>query len=161
MINQLENHFLKLDKNIVISKCKENDCRLKDIKKEEYLTLDGDGIFKHQNIQGKSVDCIVVNRKTESDGSYKIIFCELSSGDKSIKTLHEKFKNSAKHMLKTCKEIGINSFNIILIYLGKLKQNGKRSSNQIKTLKKPIRIEGYEKPCEILNESCDFSINEL
>ena len=50
----------------------------KDIKKEDYVILDGDGLEKRNG--RSSVDCIIIKLKTNLDNKYDIILCELTSG---------------------------------------------------------------------------------
>ena len=144
-----EGHFL--------TKCKEKNCSLKDIKRENYLIIDGDEFKK--NSAEKSVDCIIIKLKPNSEGKYRIILCELTSGKKLLSDAKEKFQSSGKLIIKALNELNESIYKIDCLLVGKIENNGKNIIS--KALIPSLRITGYEKPVHIQKENCGFSITEL
>ena len=141
----------------ILSKCKENKCALKDIKRENYLIIDGDEFKRTSN--EKSVDCIIIKLDSNSEGKYRIILCELTSGKKPLSDSKEKFQASGKLIIETLNELNENIYKIDCLLVGKIENNGKNIIS--KALTSPLRITGYEKPAHIQKENCGFSITEL
>ncbi|WP_299524044.1 hypothetical protein [uncultured Methanobrevibacter sp.] len=63
---EFKQHFIKeYGEKYILDKCMEKGCFFKDIKKEEYVILDGEGLEKRN---GKSsVDCIIIKLKANLD----------------------------------------------------------------------------------------------
>lgn len=144
-------------RNNILSKCSEKKCNLKDIDKKRFIIIDGDNIKKGDE---KSVDCIIVDLNENIDNNYRIILCELTSGNKTFKDAREKFQNSGELIVKLMKQLNYNIFKIDCLLLGKIVKNGQVVSKRY--LSQPLRINGYEKRNTLINQQpCGYSIKKL
>lgn len=143
------------EKNI-LSKCSENKCNLKGIN-NNFIILDGDNIKINPE---KSVDCIIIDSRENTDGKYRVILCELTSGRKKYEDSREKFLRSGELIINIMKKLDMDIFKIDCLLLGKIKNNGQTIN--IKRLNKPLRFEGYPKVNTIINlQTCGYDINDL
>ena len=136
------------------SKCKENNCSLIGIN-NNYFIVNGDAIKENDE---KSVDCIIIDLR-EIEEKYKIILCELTSGDKNIKDARNKFKSSGKLIIDHLDKINATVYSIDCLLLGKIVKNGK--SIDKKELMRKFRIEGHNANMIIQNEKCGYNISQL
>lgn len=102
------------------SKCRENDCALVGIN-NNYFIINGDTIKENDE---KSVDCIIIDLR-ETEEKYKIILCELTSGNKNIRDAQDKFKSSGKLIINHLDKIDATIYSIDCLLLGKIVKNGK------------------------------------
>lgn len=144
--------------NYILDKCKEKGCFFKDIRKEDYVILDGDGLEKRN---GKSsVDCIVVGLKTNLDNKHDIILCELTSGSKDLKKVRQKFEDSGGLVVNIMESMGEEINNISCLLLGKIKDNGQKMI--CKNLMNPISIREFGRnDIFIRKEDCGYSVNNF
>lgn len=147
----------KYGENIILSKCKENNCSLKDIKKEDYLIVNGDQFKKNSN--EKSVDCIIIDLNQNLENKYRIILCELTAGKKPLSDCKNKFQSSGEYIVQTMNDIDESIYEIDCLMIGKIKENGRTMAQ--KALTSSIRIKGYARPIYIKNKECGFSISNL
>ena len=152
-------HFInEYGENYILDKCAEKGCFFKDIKKEDYVILDGDGLEKRNG--RSSVDCIIIKLKTNLDNKYDIILCELTSGSKDLKKVRQKFEDSGSLVVNVMKNMGEEINNISCLLLGKIKDNGQRIT--YKNLLNPVFIKGFKRnDIFIRKESCEYSINNF
>lgn len=136
------------------SKCKEKDCALVGIN-NNYFIINGDTIKENDE---KSVDCIIIDLR-ETEEKYKIILCELTSGNKNIRDAQDKFKSSGKLIINYLYELNATVYSIDCLLLGKIVKNGK--SIDKKELMRKFRIEGHNANMIIQNEKCGYDISQL
>lgn len=136
------------------SKCREHDCALVGIN-SNYFIINGDTIKENDE---KSVDCIIIDLR-ETEEKYKIILCELTSGNKNIRDAQEKFKSSGKLIINHLDKINVTVYSIDCLLLGKIVKNGK--SIDKKELMRKFRIDGHDKNMIIQNEKCGYDISQL
>ena len=136
------------------SKCKENDCALVGIN-SNYFIINGDTIKENDE---KSVDCIIIDLR-ETEEKYRIILCELTSGNKNIRDAQDKFKSSEKLIINYLNKINATVYSIDCLLLGKIVKNGK--SIDKKELMRKFRIEGNNANMIIQNEKCGYDISQL
>lgn len=141
----------------ILPKCRERKCVLKDVSQKNYLIIDGDE-FKETPSE-KSVDCIIVDLIPNSDGEYRVILCELTSGSKLLSDTQAKFKSSGKLIIDALNDIEVSICKIDCLLLGKIKRNGKNIAS--KAFTPSLRIDGFKRPVHIQNENCGFSINDI
>ncbi len=148
---------IKCGENNVLSKCNEKKCTLRDVNKKRFIILDGDKLKKSEV---KSVDCIIIDLKKNTDNKYRVILCELTSGNKNLDDAREKFKNSGEAILRLMSELNREVFKIDCLVLGKIVKNGRVVSKRY--LSKPIMFSGYGNRNSIINQqNCGFSIEKL
>ena len=147
----------KYGENLILSKCKENRCSLKDIRQEDYLIIDGDQ-FKENNNE-KSVDCIIIDLNQNLENEYRVILCELTAGKKLLYDCKNKFQSSGELIVKTMNDFDESIFKIECLMLGKIKKNGRTMAQ--KALTSAIKIEGHTRPVYIKYKECGFSISDL
>ena len=141
----------------ILSRCSENKCNLKDVNKKRFIILDGDNLKERD---GKSVDCIIIDLKENDDNKYRVILCELTSGNKTFDDAREKFQNSGAWIIKLMKHLDKHIFKIDCLLLGKIIKNGQVVPKRY--LSKPIRINGYDNKNSVINQqNCGFSIKKL
>ena len=141
--------------SFTLSKCREKNCALVGLSKD-YFIINGDTIKKWGE---KSVDCIIIDLRKNNDQKFKIILCELTSGNKNIRDARDKFKSSGKLIINYLNTIGEKIYRIDCLLLGKIKKNGKSIDN--KKLMRKFRIEGYNSSIIIQNEKCGYNISLL
>ena len=143
--------------NNLLSKCSEKNCTLRDINRKRFIILDGDNLKKSDK---KSVDCIIIDLKKNDDNKYRIILCELTSGNKNLDDAREKFKNSGEIILDLMRQLDEEVFKIDCLVLGKIVKNGRVVSKRY--LAKPIQFSGYGNKNSVINQqNCGFSIKKL
>lgn len=144
--------------NYILDKCREKGCFFKDIRKEDYIILDGDNLEKRNG--RSSVDCIIVGLKTNLDNKHNIILCELTSGSKDLKKVRQKFEDGRSLAVSIMGDMGEEINNISCLLLGKIKDNGQHLLS--KNLMNPISIRGFERnDIFIRKEECGYSVNNF
>ena len=104
------------------------------------------------------MDCIIIDLR-ETEEKYKIILCELTSGNKNIRDAQDKFKSSGKLIINYLYRIDATVYSIDCLLLGKIVKNGK--SIDKKELMRKFRIEGHNANMIIQNENCGYDISQL
>lgn len=144
----------------ITRKCKDKNCVLKDIKNDEYVIINGDDI--KSTSEEKSVDCIIFKLKHMKNG-YDIILCELTKGNKPIKTSKSKFSDSGDLVVNLMNNIECNINNIHCLLLGNITDNGKKI-NEKGLIKRGNYVNiptFYRNDIQIHRENCGYSINDL
>lgn len=141
----------------ILSKCGEKKCNLKDISSKRFMILDGDNLKTGDK---KSVDCIIIDLEKNTEDNYRIILCELTTGNKTFDDARQKFQDSGELIVKLMKQIDREVFKIDCLLLGKIVKNGQVVSKRY--LSQPIRINGYKNKNSIINQqNCGYSIKKL
>lgn len=147
----------KYGASYTLKKCKQNNCALKDISSKKYFIINGDTIKERDE---KSVDCIIIDLKSNDDGKYKIILCELTTGSKDINDAISRFKSSGKLIINRLNGIDKSVYNINCLVLGNITKNGKSIDRKKLALTK-FKIEGLNKKLMVNSKGCGFSITEF
>lgn len=147
----------KFGSQYTLRRCKQNDCALRDISRNEFFIIDGDAIKEPGE---KSVDCIIVDLNSNDEDEYKVILCELTSGEKDIKDATKRFESSGKLIMNHLHELNKSIYKIDCLFLGGITRNGKPIEKK-ELLSNKFKIEGLDRINLIHRENCGYSIRDL
>ena len=106
----------KFGQKNILAKCNQG-CALKDISRKNFIIISGDDV-KNPNNQEISVDCIIIDLRKNKQGKYRIILCELTTKNKTLNKIKNKFQDSGKLIVESLNEFDESIYQIDCLLLG-------------------------------------------